>query len=89
MELELKNHKQLLMDFYLAFLSIPHYDKFRVDHMHLYASLRHSLAKELGETEETVQRIFERMAGEDKYFKCCDCLQLFKTEDEIKEHKCT
>lgn len=62
----MKNHKQLLMDFYLALLNVPHHAKFRTDHMHLYAGLRHSLAKELGETEETVQRIFERMAAEDK-----------------------
>ena len=57
--------KQLLMDFYLAILSIHPEEPFRTNHMHLYAGLRQSLAKELDEDEETVQRIFERMAMED------------------------
>jgi hypothetical protein len=59
-------NKQLLADFYLKLLSIPLHSIFRDTHMHLYAGLRHSLAKELGENEETVQRIFERMAQEDR-----------------------
>lgn len=62
----MKNRKQLLADFYLALLAIPHHDMFRIVHAHLYAELRHSLAKELGEDEETIQNIFERMAKEDE-----------------------
>ena len=58
-------HKTLLADFYLKLLAIPVHSKFRITHQHLYAGLRHSLAKELGEDEEVVQRIFERMAEED------------------------
>jgi len=64
----MKNHKQLLADFYLALLAIPLHSKFRIDNQHLYAGLRHSLAKELNEDEGTVQRIFERMATEDKLY---------------------
>jgi len=60
-----KNRKQVLADFYLDLLAIPYNDIFRTTHMHLYASVRHSLAEELGENEENVQRIFECMAAED------------------------
>ena len=62
----MKNRKQLLADFYLELLAIPLHDPFRTKHMHLYAGIRHSIAKELGEKEEQVQSIFERMAEEDK-----------------------
>jgi hypothetical protein len=62
----MKNHKQLLSDFYLKLLAIPLHSKFRINNQHLYAGLRHSLAKELNEDEETIQRIFERMAMEDR-----------------------
>jgi hypothetical protein len=64
----MKIPKQLLADFYLALLAIPLHSTFRLVHEPLYAQLRHSLAKELGEDEETVQRVFERMATEDKLF---------------------
>lgn len=61
-----RTRKQLLADFYLDLLAIPAHDAFRTTHMHLYAGLRHSLAKELGSDEETVQNIFESMASEDR-----------------------
>lgn len=60
----MKNHKQLLADFYLELLAIPSTDKFRL-HQDLYAIIRYCLADELGEDEETIQNIFERMAAED------------------------
>lgn len=62
----MKNHKQLIADFYLALLAIPLHDPFRIKHQHLYAGLRHSIAKELDEKEESIQRIFEKMVLEDK-----------------------
>lgn len=62
----MKTRKQLLADFYLDLLAIPTHDKFRNNHTHLYASLRHSLAKELDCTEQHIQIIFERMASEDR-----------------------
>ena len=61
----MKNHKQLLADFYLALLSISATDKFRIENQELYATVRESLAGLLFEDVETVQRIFERMAAED------------------------
>ena len=61
----MKNHKQLLADFYLALLSISVTDKFRIHNQGLYSAVRSALADELGEDQETVQRIFERMAAED------------------------
>lgn len=61
----MKTNKQLLADFYLSLLAIPVSDPFRHKHKHLYAWLRHSLALELGEKEESIQRIFEKMALED------------------------
>ena len=64
----MKNYKQMLGDFYLKLLAIPSHSQFRTNNQHLYAGLRHSLAKELNENEETVQRIFERMAEEDKKY---------------------
>lgn len=62
----MKNHKQLLADFYLALLAIPFQDRFRLLNQNLYASVLFSLARELGEDREAVQRIFEKMVLEDK-----------------------
>lgn len=61
----MKNHKQLLADFYLALLAIPFQDRFRLLNQNLYASVLFSLARELGEDREAVQRIFEKMVSED------------------------
>lgn len=60
------NTKQLLADFYLELLNIPSGSMFRLTHQHLYASVREALAFELCESPEAVQRIFERMAQEDR-----------------------
>lgn len=60
------NRKQLLSDFYLALLAEPATSLFRLMHQPLYAATRNALAQEINETPETVQRIFERMAQEDK-----------------------
>lgn len=60
----MKNHKQLLADFYLALLSIP-MNEFRITNQKLYATVREVLAYELDSDNETIQRIFERMAEED------------------------
>jgi hypothetical protein len=62
----MKNHKQLLADFYLALLSIPPNDRFRILNQRLYAEVCSTLSKELHEDEESIQRIFEKMALEDK-----------------------
>lgn len=62
----MKNHKQLLMDFYLNLLAISHLDRFRALNQSLYAEVLHVLAKELDSDPETVQTIFERMAREDE-----------------------
>lgn len=62
----MRNHKQILMDFYLELLTVPFEDKFRILNQSLYAEVLATLAVELKEDRETVQRIFERMAQEDK-----------------------
>jgi hypothetical protein len=62
----MKNHKTLLMDFYLNLLSIPANDIFRIANQTLYAEVRTALAIELDCDAETVQTIFERMASEDR-----------------------
>lgn len=62
----MKNRKQILMDFYLAILAIPPDSVFRFINQKLYASTRDAIAYELNEDAEVVQRIFERMAVEDK-----------------------
>lgn len=63
----MRNKKQLLADFYLELLSVdPATSLFRMMNQKLYASVREALARELCEDEETVQRIFERMAMEDR-----------------------
>ncbi len=62
----MKNHKQLLADFYLALLAIPFQDKFRIKHQQLYASVKEALSVELDEESEAIQRIFSNMAVEDK-----------------------
>lgn len=61
----MKNHKQLLMNFYLELLKLPYASRFRIENQSLYAMVVLSLARELGEATETVQNIFERMAAED------------------------
>lgn len=62
----MKNHKQMLADFYLELLTIPVTSQFRLYNQRLYANVLETLAWSLGEEQETVQRIFERMAQEDK-----------------------
>ena len=61
----MKNHKQLLMDFYLNLLALPH-DVFRIRNQELYSKVRDAIAMELRSDPETVQNIFERMASEDR-----------------------
>lgn len=61
----MKTHKQLVADFYLELLSIPHNDLFRLSHQILYNQVRTVLAVELQSDADTIQRIFERMAKED------------------------
>lgn len=60
----MKNHKQLLADFYLALLAIPQ-NEFRISNQNLYTAVRSALAYELDSDDETIQRIFEQMAAED------------------------
>jgi len=60
----MRNHKQILADFYLDLLALPQ-NKFRVLNQPLYAMIRDTLAKELECHPETVQNIFESMARED------------------------
>lgn len=60
------NHKQLLADFYLSLLAIPLTDPFRLLNQRLYSEVVTALAKELHEDRGTIQRIFERMALEDR-----------------------
>ena len=62
----MKNHKQLLADFYLNLLAIPVNDIFRLTHQALYAQVLSALAIELEADVEIVQSIFERMASEDR-----------------------
>lgn len=63
---KMKNHKQLLMDFYLNLLALPKDSLFIRQNQYLYANVREVLAAELGSDPETVQDIFERMASEDR-----------------------
>lgn len=61
----MKNHKQLLADFYLALLAIPEAGpNYNFGNLK-YETLK-ALAGMLDENEYIVQRIFERMAEEDK-----------------------
>ena len=62
----MKNRKQLLADFYLELLAIDPDNKFRIFNQALYAAVRDALVYELDSEPEVVQRIFERMAEEDK-----------------------
>lgn len=62
----MKNHKHLLMDFYLALLAISVDNIFRIKNQGLYGLIRETLADELETDGETVQNIFERMVREDK-----------------------
>ena len=62
----MKNHKQLLADFYLELLAVHPAHPFRLLNQRLYAEVATALAKELHEDKEAVQRIFEKMALEDK-----------------------
>lgn len=57
--------RHILADFYLELLREPPTSLFRLQHQHLYAVVRDTIAVEIGENNETVQRIFERMAVED------------------------
>lgn len=59
---------QLLADFYLKLLSIPADNIFRCLNQRLYAEVRDTLAAQLQEESEIVQKIFERMAAEDTKF---------------------
>lgn len=61
----MKNRKQLLADFYLDLLALPH-DRFRATNQQLYAIVRDALANELDCDSQTIQDIFERMAAEDR-----------------------
>lgn len=61
----MKNRKQLLADFYLELLKLPH-DEWRARHNAIYAEIRYALSDELQCDQETLQNIFERMAKEDK-----------------------
>jgi len=61
----MKNHKQLLMDFYLKLLSIPKDDVFRLSHQTLYVHVLCALAVELDTDAVVLAQIFERMASED------------------------
>jgi len=62
--MKLTNPKHLLFDFYLAILKLD--PKFRAQHPFLYVNVRRAIAKEIGESEDIVQRIFEAMAKEDE-----------------------
>jgi len=61
----MKNHKQLLMDFYLNLLAISPLDRFRGLNQDLYGQVLHTLSKELNENPVIVKEIFERMVTED------------------------
>jgi len=60
----MRNRKQLLADFYLDLLSLPH-DLWIAKHQAFYATIRNMLANELESDPQTIQIIFERMAEED------------------------
>ncbi len=62
----MKNHKQLLADFYLALLAIPKDSPFRLLNAMLYEEVLSSLAKSFNEDRAAIKRIFEKMALEDK-----------------------
>jgi hypothetical protein len=57
----MKNHKQLLADFYLALLG----SSTRFEYFDLKENVLCELAANLKEDVGTVRRIFERMAAED------------------------
>lgn len=59
----MKNHKQLLADFYLELLAIPVDSDFRLKHQELYGTVREALADMLECDSQIVQDIFERMAA--------------------------
>lgn len=59
----MKNRKQLLADFYLDLLALPLCDLSL--NQKLYSVVREALAKELDTDEDTIRRIFTRMAAED------------------------
>jgi len=60
----MKNRKQLLADFYLELLEQP--ADFSRKHFILFGEVKRSLALELESDSDTVERIFTRMAAEDK-----------------------
>lgn len=61
----MKNHKQLLADFYLDLLAIPAVDPFQLLNQRLYDEVLTALAKQLNEDKSAVKRIFEKMTLED------------------------
>lgn len=60
----MKNRKQLLADFYLELLAIRHEPDFDLQWLADHVLL--ALSDRLVEHPDTVQRIFTRMAAEDK-----------------------
>lgn len=70
----MKNRKQLLADFYLELLAQE--PAFKLNHSDLIAQVCLSIAYELEEKSEVIERIFERMAAEDVVptkIVCCEC----------------
>lgn len=60
----MKNHKYILMDFYLYLLSTQHDPDFELHS--LMDSVRDALAKKLETSPANVQLIFERMVADDE-----------------------
>jgi len=90
----MKNRKQLLADFYLDLLALPH-DAWRANNQLLYASILGTLTKELDSDPATVQNIFTRMAVEDAAYKpavnpnyCPQCDKEFTNIGDYARHKC-
>ncbi len=93
----MKNRKQLLADFYLDLLALPLCALSL--NQNLYSVVRQALAKELDTDEDTIKRIFTRMASEDSPTHCpskrainpnyCpQCDQIFADIFDYKKHKC-
>lgn len=57
------NTNNILATFYFQLLAVPYDHEFRIRNQKLYSTVRASLAFELNEEEETVQRVFERIAN--------------------------
>ncbi len=60
----MKNRKQLLADFYLELLEQP--ADFHRKYFVLFGEVKRALAMELESDSDTVERIFTRMAAEDR-----------------------